>query len=219
MSKGIAPTIKTKLTSGYRICRVLVVLISTLLFRPQVTGKENIPKTGAVLIAPVHRSNLDFAFIVFMTKRKTFFMAKDSLWKVPVLRNLISTLGAFPVTRGTADRESMRMAQSVLENKEVLVMFPEGTRQEGPMISELHDGAMFVAARTGAVVVPVGIGHTERAMPKGAKFPRPVRVRIVIGEPIMPPQSTGRPSRTQITDSSEQLRLALQDVYSESMKA
>jgi 1-acyl-sn-glycerol-3-phosphate acyltransferase len=74
------------------------------MFRPRIEGAENIPGTGPVPGAPIHRSNIDFAFIIFVTKRKTFFMAKDSLWKVPVLRTLISTMGAFPVKRGTADR-------------------------------------------------------------------------------------------------------------------
>jgi 1-acyl-sn-glycerol-3-phosphate acyltransferase len=189
------------------------------MFRPRVEGRENIPLTGPVLIAPVHRSNIDFAFTVFMTKRKTFFMAKDSLWKVPVLGHLISTMGAFPVKRGTADRESLAFAQSVLEQGEALVLFPEGTRQEGSEVQELRDGAMFIASRTGATVVPVGIGNTQRAMPKGSKFPRPVRVRIVIGAPIAAPASETRVSRTQIADATELLRSSLNEVYHRSMSA
>ena len=218
MSEPVIAPLRTRRTPGYFVFRGFIISAWWLLFRPRVTGRENIPLHGAVLIAPVHRSNLDFAFTVFMTRRKAFFMAKDSLWKVPVLRTLISTMGAFPVKRGTADRESMRYAHLVLAQGETLVMFPEGTRQEGSEVQTLHDGAMFVAARTNAVVVPVGIGHTERAMPRGAKFPRPVRVRIVIGKPIAAPSGDGRPTRSQITDSTEQLRLALQDVYSQSMK-
>ncbi len=210
-------TLKIRRTIGYRIFRVLVVALWTAMFRPQVEGQENIPASGPVLIAPIHRSNIDFAFTVFMTERKTFFMAKDSLWRIPLLRSLISTMGAFPVKRGTADRESLAFAQSVLEQKEVLVMFPEGTRQEGPDVLELRDGAMFIASRTGATVVPVGIGNTQRAMPRGAKFPRPVRVRIVIGEAIAAPSSEGRITRTQIAEATEQLRASLQDVYQRSM--
>jgi 1-acyl-sn-glycerol-3-phosphate acyltransferase len=187
------------------------------MFRPEVTGRENIPASGPVVIAPVHRSNLDFAFTVFMTRRKTFFMAKDTLWGVPVLGRLISTMGAFPVRRGTADRESLSFARSVLDQGQALVLFPEGTRQEGHAVSDLHDGAMFVASRTGAPVVPVGIGHTERAMPRGAKLPRPVKVRIVIGAPIAAPVSEGRVGRTQIAESTESLRVALQAAYDASM--
>jgi 1-acyl-sn-glycerol-3-phosphate acyltransferase len=209
--------LKVRRTVGYHLFRALVVALWTAMFRPQVEGQENIPLSGPVLIAPVHRSNIDFAFTVFMTKRKTFFMAKDSLWRIPLLRELISTMGAFPVKRGTADRESLAFAQSVLEQGEVLVMFPEGTRQEGAEVSELRDGAMFIASRTGATVVPVGIGNTERAMPRGAKFPRPAKVRIVIGAPIAAPTSEGRITRTQIAESTEELRASLHDVYRRSM--
>jgi 1-acyl-sn-glycerol-3-phosphate acyltransferase len=188
------------------------------MFRPVVTGRENIPLTGRVMISPIHRSNIDFAFTVFMTPRKSFFMAKDSLWTVPVLRQLISAMGAFPVKRGTADRESMENAKRVLELDEALVLFPEGTRQEGYDVAPLHDGAMFLALRTGTPVVPVGIGHSELAMPRGAKFPRPVRVRIVIGPPIAPPALSGRPSRSQISAATEVLRTALEEVYHRAME-
>jgi 1-acyl-sn-glycerol-3-phosphate acyltransferase len=205
-------------TWGYRLFRGTVHLFWQIMFRPHVVGQENIPATGAVLIAPVHRSNIDFAFTIFMTKRKTFFMAKDSLWKVPVLGPLISVMGAFPVKRGTADRESLSTAQKVLELGESLVLFPEGTRQEGRDIKELHAGAMFIASRTGAVVVPVGIGHTERAMPKGSKFPRPVRVTVVIGKPLAAPTSDSRVTRSQISDATDSLREALDEVYQQAMR-
>ncbi len=210
--------LKTKETVGWKVFRGLLRGIWGVMFRPDVTGTENIPTSGPVLIAPIHRSNVDFAFTIFMTRRKTFFMAKDSLWGVPVLAQLISTMGAFPVKRGTADRESLAFAQQVLEEGQALVLFPEGTRQEGNDVKDLHDGAMFIASRTGAPVVPVGIGHTERAMPRGAKFPRPVKVSIVIGEPIQPPTSETRVTRSQIAAATEELRASLEKVYAQSMR-
>jgi len=209
--------LRTEQTLGWKFFRGLLRALWWIMFRPTVVGKENIPTSGPVLIAPIHRSNVDFAFTIFMTDRKTFFMAKDSLWGVPVLKQLISTMGAFPVKRGTADRESLNFAQQVLEKGEALVLFPEGTRQEGDAVVDLHDGAMFIASRTNAQVVPVGIGHTERAMPRGAKFPRPVKVSIVIGAPIAPPQSETRVTRSQIAASTEELRAKLEAVYRQAM--
>jgi 1-acyl-sn-glycerol-3-phosphate acyltransferase len=182
-----------------------------------VTGAENIPLEGPVLIAPIHRSNVDFAFTLFISPRKIFFMAKDSLWRVPILGPIVTRLGAFSVKRGSADRDSMHAAEEVLRRGHALVMFPEGTRQEGPDVATLHDGAMFLAARTGATVVPVGIGGSEKAMPVGAKFPRPAKITIVVGTPIAPPVSEGRVSRSQISAKSEELRVALQDVYHQSL--
>jgi 1-acyl-sn-glycerol-3-phosphate acyltransferase len=183
------------------------------MFRPQVVGGERIPHEGGVLIAPIHRSNIDFAYLIFATRRKTFFMAKDSLWKVPVLSTIIETMGAFPVKRGTADRESLHHAEDVLRAGQALVLFPEGTRQEGDAVGPLMDGAMFIAARCGVPVIPVGLGNTEKALKKGAKLPRPVRTSIVIGEPIYPPQFDGRIPRSAVGEMSETLRAGLQSAY------
>jgi 1-acyl-sn-glycerol-3-phosphate acyltransferase len=202
----------------YRVVAGLVVGLSKVLFRPEVVGAENIPRSGPVLIAPVHRSNVDFVFTLFISPRKVFFMAKDSLFRVPLLGRFITHLGAFPVRRGSADRESMSLAEEVLRQGHALVLFPEGTRKEGLSVAPLHDGAMFVAARTGAMVVPVGIGGSDRAMPLGAKLPRPAKIRIVVGRPITPPSSEGRVSRSAIVAKSEELRVELEAVYLESLK-
>lgn len=204
-------------TPIYYVAATLIGALSRILFRPVVTGAENIPLEGPVLIAPIHRSNVDFAFTLFISPRKIFFMAKDSLWRVPILGPIVTRLGAFSVKRGSADRDSMHAAEEVLRGGHALVMFPEGTRQEGPDVATLHDGAMFLAARTGATVVPVGIGGSEKAMPVGAKFPRPAKITIVVGTPIAPPVSEGRVSRSQISAKSEELRVALQDVYHQSL--
>ncbi len=206
-------------TGTYRVVSTLLRGLSWLFFRPSVIGVENIPLEGPVLIAPIHRSNVDFAFTLFISPRKVFFMAKDSIFRVPLLGPLVSHLGAFPVKRGSADRESMSLAEEVLRQGHALVLFPEGTRKEGLDVQALHDGAMFVAARTGALVVPVGIGGSEKAMPLGAKFPRFAKIRIVIGKPITPPSSQGRIARSSVSAKSEELRAELEAVYRQSMGA
>jgi len=202
----------------YRGIAGLLRLLAKVLFRPVVIGAANIPLEGPVLIAPIHRSNVDFALTLFMSPRKVFFMAKDSLFSVPLLGSLVTHLGAFPVKRGSADRESMSLAEDVLRQGHALVLFPEGTRKEGYHVAPLLDGAMFVAARTGATVVPVGIGGSDRAMPVGAKLPRPSKIRIVVGRPIAPPTSEGRVSRSQVTQKSEELRTALEALYHQSLE-
>jgi 1-acyl-sn-glycerol-3-phosphate acyltransferase len=204
-------------TLTYRACAAIVSGLSKLLFRPTVVGAENIPLQGPVLIAPIHRSNVDFALTLFISKRKVFFMAKDSLFRVPLLGPLITHLGAFPIRRGAADRESMAHSEAVLRQGHALVLFPEGTRKEGRDVAPLHDGAMFVAARTGAKVVPVGIGGSDRAMPKGTKLPRASKIRIVVGTPLDPPMSDGRVTRSQLSAKSEELREALERVYHQSL--
>ncbi len=217
MSENATLEISPNKTFVYRLVAGLLRFLSLVLYRPKVTGKENIPLSGPVLIAPIHRSNVDFAFTLFISPRKVFFMAKDSVFRVPVLGTLLLHLGAFPVKRGTADRESMSLAEEVLRRGHALVLFPEGTRKDGRGVAQLRDGAMFVAARTGATVVPVGVGGSEQAMPPGKKLPRPARIRIVIGEPISPPAGEGRVARSAISAKSEELRVELERVYQEAL--
>lgn len=219
MSDSATLEINPSKTVVYRLVAGLLTFLSFVLYRPRVTGKENIPLVGPVLIAPIHRSNVDFAFTLFISPRKVFFMAKDGIFKFAPLRILLLHLGAFPVKRGSADRESMALAEEVLRRGHALVLFPEGTRKEGRAVAELRDGAMFVAARTGATVVPVGVGGSEKAMPPGKRLPRPARIRIVIGEPIAPPsaEGQGRVSRSAITAKSEELRAELERVYQQAL--
>jgi 1-acyl-sn-glycerol-3-phosphate acyltransferase len=219
MAEAQSRQLSERRTLTYRLCAAVVAGLAKLLFRPTVVGAENIPLEGPVLIAPIHRSNVDFALTLFISKRKSFFMAKDSLFRVPLLGPLIAHLGAFPIHRGVADRGSMALSEAVLRQGHALVLFPEGTRKEGRDVAPLHDGAMFVAARTGAKVVPVGIGGSDRAMPKGAKLPRPSKIRIVVGPPIDPPSAEGRVSRSALSAKSEELRAALENVYHESLQS
>ncbi|MDE2282144.1 MAG: 1-acyl-sn-glycerol-3-phosphate acyltransferase [Actinomycetales bacterium] len=204
-------------TPLYRVVAAILTVLSWLLFRPRVRGSENIPRTGPVLIAPVHRSNVDFVFTLFISPRKVFFMAKQELFGVPVLGTLLRHVGAFPVDRSTADRESLRLAEEVLRRGEALILFPEGTRREGRRIDELHDGAMFIASRSGAATVPVGIAGSDRAMPSHAKLPHFARVRVVVGEPIAPPSAEGRVPRSLIAAKTEELREQLEAVYHQAL--
>ncbi len=204
-------------TPLYRFAATLLTVLSWLLFRPRVSGVSNIPRSGPVLIAPIHRSNVDFVFTLFISPRKVFFMAKQELFPVPLLGTALRHVGAFPVARGTADRESLHLAEEVLRRGQALILFPEGTRREGRRVDALRDGAMFVAARTGASVVPVGIAGSDRAMPAGAKLPHFARVRVVVGEPIEAPTAVGRVPRSVIAAKTEELRDRLEAVYHQAL--
>ena len=149
------------------------------------------------MLAPIHRSYIDTPISSCLTRRRLRFMGKDTLWRNGVSGWLLSSLGGFPVTRGTADREALRRCVAVLEAGEPLVLFPEGERKSGPTVQPLFDGAVYVALRAGVPIVPVGIGGSERVMPKGARFIHPHKVHVIVGAPIEspPPADSGRVSR------------------------
>jgi 1-acyl-sn-glycerol-3-phosphate acyltransferase len=205
-------------TPAYRVLRAIFNAIMRLWFRPKVVGREHVPATGPVILAPVHRSFADFGFASFCTRRKLFFMTKDSMWKNKWLGQLLLYVGAFPVHRESADREALQRAEEVLARGQVLVLFPEGTRREGPTIENLMEGAAFLSARTGAPIVPIGIGASDLAMPKGKAIPHFYTIQVVIGEAIAPPARTGggRVSRSSVHAATEDLVGRLQAVYDES---
>ena len=199
----------------YRIVRGLLRFLLRIMFRPILEGPGVIPAEGPVIIAPVHRSNIDFSLAILLTDRKMFFIAKDSLWKASIFGRFVEAMGAFPVNRGTADRSALNHAEAVLASGNALVLFPEGTRQDGPLVADILEGAAFLSARTGAPIVPVGIGGSARAMPKGASFPRPTRIRLYLGEPIESPARTdgGRVPRSVIHETTLALRLQIQECF------
>jgi len=207
--------VDTRFTRIYRLLRMLVHLLNALLFRTSVHRQGTVPAEGPVIIAPVHRSFIDFFVASEVTDRKLHYMAKDSLWRNPVLARILPSVGAFPVHRESADREAMRRAQQVLEAGEVLILFPEGERRSGPVVADLHEGVAFLAARTGATVVPVGIGGSASVMPKGTRIPRPRHIHLEVGEALAPPErsGTGRVPRSRIHGLTEQLTASLQQLY------
>ncbi len=207
-------------TPIYRLLRLLVHGLNRLLFRTTVDGAGRVPAEGPVIIAPVHRSFIDFFVASEVTDRKLHYMAKDSLWKHGLLAKVLPSVGAFPVNRESADREALRRAQQVLDAGEVLILFPEGERRSGPVVEDLNEGVAFLAARTGATVIPVGIAGSSSVMPKGKRVPRPQHIHLVVGEPIAAPEGTGsgRVSRSRIHQLTEELTVSIQDLYDRSVE-
>jgi 1-acyl-sn-glycerol-3-phosphate acyltransferase len=190
---------------------VLRVLLSVWC-RLTVEGRENIPRSGPFILAPTHRSIIDTPVASAATRRRMRFMGADKWWaKNRQFGWLLSALGGFPVTRGTADREALKRCIAVLELGEALVLFPEGERKSGPTVLPLFDGAAYVAVKTGVPIVPVGIGGSEHAMPKGAVVVYPRKMHVVIGAPIHPPTtSKGAAQRSAVRDMTAEVYDAMQ---------
>jgi 1-acyl-sn-glycerol-3-phosphate acyltransferase len=218
--------VETFMAGSSRISRVFYTLFRAVVMgvcvgytRTRVIGKHNIPKNGAFLLAPIHRSNIDTPLVAAVTSRRMRFMGKDSIWKIKPIGWIISSLGAFPVTRGSADREALKRCIAVLEAGEPLVLFPEGTRQSGPVVQPLFDGAAYVAVKAGVPIIPVGIGGSEGVMPKGSKMIYPRKCVLVIGEPIVAvADESGRIPRSAVKDITEKLSVDLQRLFDEAQR-
>ncbi len=204
----------------YRLGWLLLIPLVRVYTRLTINGREHLPKEGPFVLAPVHRSYLDTPFAGCVRSKRMRFMGKDTMWKNRQFGWVLSAFGAFPVTRGTADREALRRAIEVLESGEPLVLFPEGERKQGPVVQPLFDGAVYIAIKAGVPIVPVGIGGSERVMPKKSKFIYPRKVHIEIGPPIPAPVAPEgeRLPRTVYKDHSAMLHAELQRLFDKAME-
>ena len=197
--------------AAYQFVRFVVVTFCRTWCRMTVEGRHHVPAEGPFLLAPVHRSIIDTPISSGVTRRRMRFMGADKYWKSKYFGRLLSALGGFPVTRHAADREALQRCIAVLEGGEPLVLFPEGERKSGDVVHPLFDGATYIAAKAGVPIIPVGIGGSERAMPKGAKFIYPRKVHVVVGAPIQVPVGlTGKAQRVAIRELSQVLHDELQ---------
>ncbi len=194
----------------FRFVRRMIRLLIFPWLRVTSVGGHNLDLGGPVIIAPVHRSNLDAPIIAGVGHRRMRALGKPSLFVNPIGAWVVAALGAIPIRRGAADRDAMRAARDILALGEAMIVFPEGTRQSGPKVSGVFDGTAYLASKTGAPVVPVGIAGTERALPPGAKFIHRSRVAVVVGEPIRVPE--GRMSRPAMHELSLRISADLQTV-------
>ncbi|MEM8705713.1 MAG: lysophospholipid acyltransferase family protein [Actinomycetota bacterium] len=183
--------------------------------RVKKVGSAHLDIDGPVILAPVHRSNLDSIIVACTAKRRLRAIGKDSLFTNTAFAWINSALGAIPVRRGEADRAAIKASQEIIADGAMMIVFPEGTRQRGHKVEGVFDGTTYLAQKTGAPIIPIGIGGTEAAMASGSKGIKRVRCSIVVGEPI--PAPVGRMSQPQRREFSENVVAELQRVFDEAI--
>ncbi|MFY0757792.1 lysophospholipid acyltransferase family protein [Metabacillus dongyingensis] len=159
----------------YHFARGVVASVFFPLYRIEVKGKEHFPKEGAVLLCSNHIDNLDPPTVGISAPRQVHFMAKEELFRIPVLGGIVRKVGSFPVKRGMSDREALRNGLNVLKDGGVLGLFPEGTRSKDGQLGKGLAGAGFFALRSNALVVPCAVIGTYKPFNK---------VKVFFGEPI-----------------------------------
>lgn len=162
-----------------------MLILSKLLFRIEFQGREFIPAKGGFILASNHVSYLDPIAVGTACPREVSFMAKSTLFDYPFLRGWLKGVGAIPVKRGAPDISAIKTALHNAASGKGLALFPEGTRRtkENAFINP-QAGAGFLADKLNVPVIPAFVSGTERALPRGAKFIRPAKIRVKFGKEI-----------------------------------
>lgn len=168
----------------YGLTRTLFGPLVSTYFHLQLQGTEHIPGTGPIVLACNHLSNLDPVLLAAVCPRPINFLAKIELFRIPVVGGFVRRYGAIPLRRSASDPEAIRLAEQVLEQQQVLALFPEGTRSRAGQLKPFRFGAARLALKHNAPLVPAAISGTDRAMPAGGKIPRRETVRVAFGPPL-----------------------------------
>ena len=139
------------------IIKFLYKILSKIRYKEEVIGKENLPKEEAAIICPNHVHFLDGPTLIANSKRKINVLAKEELFKNKFLSNCLRMLGMYPIKRGSADIEAIKVSLKILKNNELLMIFPEGTRNGMAKGVKPKNGAVVMAIKAGVPIIPVGI--------------------------------------------------------------
>jgi 1-acyl-sn-glycerol-3-phosphate acyltransferase len=173
--KGVNPLV-------YWVVRAFFQPFFHVYFRLRRIGMPHVPEHGPVIFAANHRSFLDPFVIGALSRRPLYFVAKKELFRKPLQRWFLNSLGAFPIDRGNADGDAMGTARAILERGDCVVIFPEGTRTRPGGIGTPKRGVGRLALETGAPVVPVAVHGTSHIRTKWKI--RPHRVTVRAGQPL-----------------------------------
>jgi 1-acyl-sn-glycerol-3-phosphate acyltransferase len=174
----------------------------------RVIGLERVPRQGALIVIANHRSAFDPPMVGAILPRAVYFMTKAELFSYPILAWIFRYVHAYPVHRGHPDRRAIRYSIELLQRGEAILMFPEGHRTETGELQEARAGVVYLAQKTGARVLPIGLsGHYG--------FRR--RILAHIGDPFtIDPQLDKRSAQVMIMDKIRTLmREGIHDSRSE----
>jgi 1-acyl-sn-glycerol-3-phosphate acyltransferase len=168
----------------YHFIHIMTRPLLRSLFKFQIFGSENVPSTGGAMLMINHASYLDPIFIGGAVNRSINYMARATLFKPGIIDKFLRSLNAFPVHLGSTDRGAIRNALKILEEGNLLLIFPEGTRSFDGTLGKAQDGIGFMAYRTKADVIPVYLSGTHKAWPRGAKKIKTAKITVTFGKPL-----------------------------------
>jgi 1-acyl-sn-glycerol-3-phosphate acyltransferase len=179
---------QAEMTPIYGVCHYWIRVMFDMFFRGEVAGLENLPRSGAFLIAANHASHLDPPLIGSHVPRQMCFFARKTLWSGGMASWWLDAVGTIPVDRdGGQDVGALKRVLRALADGKVMILFPEGTRSPDGKLQTPKPGVGFIVCKTQVPVVPARIFGSFEAFGKGAKLPRlGTPVEVVFGKPISP---------------------------------
>ncbi len=191
----------------YRAMKSFGTWLIHLLYRYEVSGLENLPETGATLIAVNHLHLLDPFAVVPLVPRQIVTLAASKWYNNLIVGSILRLAGVIFVRRGEVDREALRQCLDVLHSGGVLAIAPEGTRSRTGGLQEAKAGIGYLAARSDAVIVPVAIWGVERL--RDWLHLRKPTCYVAVGRPFRPQRPAGKVTSDDLQATAEQVMLRL----------
>ena len=181
------------------VSKLFVFPIYKFLFKGNLIGRDNIPQKDSFIMVSNHGSLLDPPLLGHALGRNISFMAKAELFKIPLLGFIIKACGAYPVKRGIADKNTIKIACKKLSNDNCIGIFIDGTRQKNGRVNKPKQGAALLAFKNQKLLLPVAIVNSHRLIRFKFFIPFFSKVVIKVGKPIKPPQSSSKDDLNSVT--------------------
>jgi 1-acyl-sn-glycerol-3-phosphate acyltransferase len=184
---------------------VLVRCVGVWLFGLRVAGRENWPASGGALVCSNHQSHLDPLLVGLTCPRRMHFLARETLFRVPVLTQVLRYFDTIPIDREGVGLSGIKETLRRLKAGELVLIFPEGTRTRDGEVAPLKAGFIALARRSRVPLVPIGIDGAYQAWPRTSKFPGLSRIAVVIGPPILPDEFAALPDDDLLAELEQRI--------------
>ncbi|MCK4451833.1 MAG: 1-acyl-sn-glycerol-3-phosphate acyltransferase [Anaerolineae bacterium] len=198
------------MSKGQLIFRRLACFIMRVLLRIftrlEITGLENLPQGGPLLVAFNHLAHLDGPLVIALLPWQVEGIALEDLYHVPITGQLLRLYGTIPVHRDQFDRQVIRRALQVLAEGKVLALAPEARQSLTGALEQARQGVAYLALRSGAPILPVALTGTEKTYAEWKRLRRP-RLTVIFGEVIITPPRASKPQarRQQVAELTDEI--------------
>jgi 1-acyl-sn-glycerol-3-phosphate acyltransferase len=191
----------------YGFLRRILQLSAVLCGKVRHSGMHNIPTEGGVLVVSNHQSHFDPPLVGMGCRRRMNYLARDTLFGFALFRWLINSLDAIPIDREGIGLSGIKESLKRLKRGEMVLVFPEGTRTPDGEIGRFRPGFTALAVRSKSAILPVAIEGAYAAWPRCCKFPRPGRIHIHYGSPILPHELAEYSERELLEEVDRRVRM------------